>query len=72
MEPIENGMITNRLGGSEMGDGDEAICALKKEINNLIWMYGPGSLTLKKAEELACDILASIREGCLPGKSYEP
>ncbi|HDZ25618.1 hypothetical protein LCGC14_1037050 [marine sediment metagenome] len=57
---------------SSMGDDDELelTCELKKEINNLIWMYGPGSLTLKKAEELACTILASIQEGCLPGKSY--
>lgn len=55
---------------TEMGDGDDQITELKKEINNLIWMHGPGSLTLKKAEELAVDIFASIREGCLPGKSY--
>gem|GEM_PF-6026643 len=68
---IENEMIENRLGESNMEDLDEEqIIELKKEINNLIWMHGPGSLTLKKAEELACAILASIREGCLPGESY--
>ncbi len=29
---------------------EEITCTLKKEINNLIWMYGPSSLTLGKAE----------------------
>ena len=60
-----------RLGRSDMGDDEEQIIELKKEINNLVWMHGPDSLTLKKAEALACNILASIREGCLPGESYK-
>ena len=36
---------------------------LKKEINNLIWMYGPGNITLEKAEYISCQILAMIKNG---------
>ena len=43
-----------------MGDDDTD---MKKEINNLIWMYGDGLLTLRDAEVLACDILVMIKEG---------
>jgi hypothetical protein len=32
----------------------------KKEINNVIWMYGPAKLTLAEAEDRACKILAMI------------
>ncbi len=64
-------MDPKEIGESNMEDLDEEqIIELKKEINNLIWMHGPGRLTLKKAEALACAILASIRKGCLPGESY--
>ena len=34
---------------------------VKKELNNLIWMYGHPELTLKQAEELACEILVKMR-----------
>ena len=34
---------------------------VKKELNNLIWMYGHPSLTLKQAEEIACDTLVRMR-----------
>lgn len=35
---------------------------LKKAINNLLWMYLPDNITLKEADELACQILESIRK----------
>ena len=35
---------------------------LKKEINNLIWMRGPGRLTLEEAEDRACRILDIIEK----------
>jgi hypothetical protein len=33
---------------------------LKKEINNFIWMYAPSSMTLDKAEALACHIFEAF------------
>ncbi len=34
----------------------EPIENIKLEINNLIWMHGPASMTLIEAEEMACKI----------------
>jgi hypothetical protein len=34
----------------------------KPKINNLIWMYGPPSLTLQEAEERACAVINLIME----------
>lgn len=42
-------------------DAEQSV--LKREINNLIWMYSPAELTLEAADKLACDILAKIVEG---------
>jgi len=41
--------------------GDDEIEKLKLEINNLIWMHGPGDLKLEAAEERAVKILGMIR-----------
>jgi hypothetical protein len=35
---------------------------VKKELNNLIWMYGHPKLTLRRAEEIACEMLVKIRQ----------
>lgn len=40
-----------------MGDNEEE---LKKEINNLIWMYAPPELTLEEAEQVALKVLGMI------------
>lgn len=37
--------------------------AMKMEVNNLIWMYGPHSLTLDNAENLSLAICKAILEG---------
>lgn len=29
---------------------------LKKEINNLIWMFGPATMPLRDAESMACKV----------------
>ena len=34
---------------------------IKKEINNLIWMYGHPALTLDRAEKIACDFLQKLQ-----------
>jgi hypothetical protein len=36
---------------------------LKLAINNLIWMYGPDTLTLNKAEEIALKIYGMVLKG---------
>lgn len=33
---------------------------LKKDVNNLVWMYGPGSMTLDEAEARALHIVELI------------
>ena len=35
---------------------------LKKEINNLLWMYAPSNVTLKDAEERAVKILNIVQK----------
>lgn len=35
---------------------DEHISKIKLEINNLIWTYGPPTMTLGEAEKLASDL----------------
>lgn len=35
----------------------------KVQVNNLIWMYAPESVTLGKADEIALQIVAMIRQG---------
>jgi len=35
---------------------------VKKEINNLIWMYADGRTTLDEAESMALEILTIIRK----------
>lgn len=40
---------------------DEGISYLKREINNLIWMEAPDSITLKEADERAMKILDLIK-----------
>lgn len=35
---------------------------VKREINNLIWMYAPGGVTLEEAEKIACKMLAEFEE----------
>lgn len=37
--------------------------AMKMEVNNLIWMYGPPSLSLASAELLSIAICNAILEG---------
>lgn len=39
------------------------ISDIKLAINNLIWMYAPGSTTLKEAESIAIQILEMINTG---------
>lgn len=46
-----------------MIDNDNEIIELKKEINNLIWINAPDTLTLNKAENIAIDIYAMIANG---------
>jgi len=42
---------------------EDRIGDLKLEINNLIWMHGPDSLTLKDAEQIALTIYEMIAYG---------
>jgi hypothetical protein len=48
---------------------DDKTIDVKKEINNLIWMYAAGSLTLAEADHRACEILNIIRKN--PGHAPE-
>jgi len=41
---------------------DHKVTDVKFEINNLIWMHGPSSLTLEEADERACTILNLLRQ----------
>lgn len=46
-----------------MGDQDGFdVEHVKKELNNIIWMYGHPDLTLKRAEEIACEMLVKMRQ----------
>ena len=35
----------------------EKLTKVKKEINNLLWMYGDGDMTIDMAERRACNML---------------
>ena len=35
---------------------------IKLAINSVIWTYAPGTMTLKKADELACAIIVKMAE----------
>jgi hypothetical protein len=50
---------------------EREIESLKPEINNLIWMYAPDSLTLRQAEEMALAILDIIMTGKIKNESRE-
>jgi len=39
------------------------VSELKRGINDMIWRYGPGDITLTDADHLACKILDSIING---------
>lgn len=41
---------------------DDKVTHVKNEINKLIWMHSPDSLTLKEADERACEILNLFRQ----------
>lgn len=47
----------------ELWPSDDELSRLKMEINNLLWMHGPESLTLKQAEVLSCSILHIVLHG---------
>jgi len=41
----------------------DTISELKRRINDMIWTYGPESITLAHADHIACKILDSIING---------
>lgn len=45
-----------------MDEDIEKLTKVKKEINNLLWMYGDGTITIDEAELRACDMM-QIFEG---------
>ena len=41
---------------------DDKVTDVKMQVNNLIWMHSPDSLTLKEADDRACEILNLLRQ----------
>ena len=49
---------------------DDEVTALKKEINNMVWLHCDARITLQEAEERATTILSIILNG-LPPLKYD-
>jgi hypothetical protein len=41
---------------------DDKVTDVKLQVNNMIWMHSPDSLTLQEAEDRACEILNLLRQ----------
>ena len=54
-----------------MDEYQERLTQIKKEINNLIWMYCDANMTLKEAEERACRAYRAIIDGGVTLKGGE-
>ena len=54
--------MTGKGWGAEDEWGDEKVTLVKREINNLLWMYARGTMTLEEADEIACKVLNLLRE----------
>lgn len=50
---------------------DDKITDLKLALNNLIWIYSPPELTIKQAENIACDCLCMIKKGTDAGQTVK-
>lgn len=59
METIDESATDDLLDAIQMTD-------LKCKINNLIWAYGPSSLTLGAADDIACRFLSDLRPNEYP------
>lgn len=47
---------------SEQREWRQHTSDIKLAINSVIWTYAPGTMTLKKADELACAIIVKMTE----------
>lgn len=50
----------NRMIPKSIQMTDDKVTELKRAINEVLWMYAPGNMTLGDAEDLSCEFLGKI------------
>lgn len=63
--PAEAGFAEARGSTAPVQCGDK-FNAVKVEVNNLIMMYAPETMTIKEADQIACDVVVMITLGKYP------
>jgi len=61
---LENEASLAASAGSNASDSrSRDLEAMKLDINNLVWMYAPGTITLNEADDIASEIMDMILAG---------